>query len=1458
MENCLLACVLIGGICYIGAPHCQAAQTSFNHLYQSVQWSYQGNDVPETYWTPWLPIGAQQLTRYRIGFRFSTGTIAVKCPVKLTFTYDTTNAQSGKDLPVKVKAELLGAGYNTFESAFGLHLPNEFQVGFIGITGVPDFLPWYTLPWDLCGILGNIPGLPDALSNKVTVVCSAIENLGVNMNTKSALPLPGEAAYHDTRTLLDLKLTDFLSDSQKEQLTQDLGIKFYNGISSKLGSARMGKLLLVIRAAKNLDEAGATEFLTDKCISAAGKFTDLANITVIGDPYFKVEGVELNVLLRMYIPNGKGSGTYPLTFTSSGQEQTVTFRDITPFVKSGDKLVIVADEISYRFKLKQCLKPIVNISLFPSLPIDTYEKYVTLATARGQYNESEFKGEIPLVPSNEPIQSLRAQPGCTSAQINWTSPIVPLKGTIKVYQGNSLVKTVTENTFRPTHNNIITGLSKQTTYRFELSGATESGQTIDGGSVTTTTKENCSPREQKTTCNSLTFSTDPTASAGQTYLDFSWVTNERASTMVLVSPSPDLSANYIACVKKENGQVTQGWVTQGGLAELVTGHSIKVNNLDPGTKYYYNVVSWTYQDNNPTKDPINRIGYLSDITTSALPARPSRRVSVLHENRPVADATINVTKVGDSSYHASVVTPTNGMTQPLMLDAGKSYIFKVLNSGCYQDYTSPSLSVPANAQGELPPFTINLLAKPNVGAYVYDTAGRPIGGAGASFSGHTATTNASGYYAFGDVRPSGNVTVSISKAGYLTEQVVGKVEPCGCTRTFTLSNCVLRKNEGIIDIYVKKQDGASVPGAIVTVKKGSQILGATSTNSQGKVSMAVAFTSPQEQTLSVTATPPSSLSGADPAAETVKLAPEGRQSVYLNFIVAPPLDTQGPTVSNVSFSQPNGNTIGISFKSNEQVSTVSLEYKFPDGHIKNTPWYVYNSSLFLGNVASGYTTGISDTSLVGGEYKIRIKCKDPMGNLSETSQYDCTMFGDTSWGLKTSAVTADSITLSWNKFPYATDFAKYVLTPESGSAPFAAADITNINQTSHKLTGLLPNKTYKISLNAQAKAGWPLAAKAVLSVKTTAPIAPTINSFEPAPQKQSVNKSIKVRAQISDDDSQIKKVTLTAINKETKQQKQIATQDYNSRKIVYTKTFTIDEPGTYDLVLEVADESSKTIKTITYQVLPSGASEKEEQPEEAKKEAETKIEDRTAGTKEQPSQTKSKPGGDVSLVVGDIAEPVYARQRTTVTVTIKNHGESPLTGGRLMFYIDDKPYGSSKVVSLEPGKTADISRSFTLTNTGTSALKWEFAVPEDFIDPKPENNVVKRSVNVQLKPSTNTTSKTNTQTTAKIDIKKITIESEEKGAILLGQPLKVAVEVNATDDFAGSFAVNMELTKGKESQKFTQTVEKMKKGLNSFEWPVTKKLSEGGYYRLTIEISNTKLSLKDKFVKTFRVIEKKT
>jgi len=81
--------------------------------------------------------------------------------------------------------------------------------------------------------------------------------------------------------------------------------------------------------------------------------------------------------------------------------------------------------------------------------------------------------------------------------------------------------------------------------------------------------------------------------------------------------------------------------------------------------------------------------------------------------------------------------------------------------------------------------------------------------------------------------------------------------------------------------------------------------------------------------------------------------------------------------------------------------------------------------------------------------------------------------------------------------------------------------------------------------------------------------------------------------------------------------------------------------------------------------------------------------------------------------------------------------------------------------------------------------------------------------------------------------------------------------VNASDDFAGPLTVNMELKKGLAKQIYTRTIEKMKKGDNSFKLDLIAKGEEGSY-TLSIEILNDQLKLKDKSAKSFKVMDKQT
>ena len=1486
--------ILAGPFCGFATP------TSVPKEFPPIEWSFQGNPIPDTYWSPWVPLGTQEALRFKLGFRFSSGTMGFKCPVKLTFTYDPQQAKSGQDFHVKVKAELVSASYNTWESAFGIKLPNKIQVGFFGITGVPDILPWWDLPWDFWDLVGYAPKVG-------SLVSSAEDNIGVNTASKDALPLGTTKYYHDQRTLISVDPTTIMDayeggkwkkyQNKIDQFKTDRALKILERIPDDIFDG----MLLTVQVYKRVDRAGAQDFLIGITKKGLDQVFKLAKIACVADPYFYIDGKSLRVNVRAYITNGKGSGVYQLNFTSPGQEQEFVFRDITPFVGSGDKLVLTVDDIMYEGKVWQGLTPKLDLSLWTVDALGCGEKLVDWVHAQRDYTETDFKAEIPVLISNDIIQSMRSSPGCTSVMISWSSPVTPLKGTVNTYDGTSLVKTVTESTFRTAHNVIVPGLTPGKSYRFTIDCAGEQGQQVPAGEVTDTTRTGCPGRVESSTCGPLTLS-NPSAQAGTDYLDFTWSTNQAASSEVMISPSPDISVNYVMSIKKQSGEVVTGWADRGGPREFVTSHSMRVTALEPGTTYYYNLRSRTFENNNnETSNPLDSVGFVGQIATLPPPAPPFVRVKVQFQNTPVPNIPVEVTKTGGSTV--TFVTGSDGFTPQTLEEKGATYNYAIKNQGCYKDASISGGTVPSTATGEWSLPQITLESKAPQGAHVYDAKGLPVSGAAVTSSGKTATTDTNGYYTFGTWLPLSSTAISISKNAFITQQITGKVEQCGLTRTFTIPDCILQSGLTMLNITVKNQSGAAVNGAAVSIKEASAVMANLTANAQGKVSWTHSYTeNTQEHKLTITATPPASAKLL-PASIGVNVVGGSQQDIDVMCIPVPPPDTQAPVISDVNFNQPNSNTIGISFKSNEEVNTVSLEYKFPNGQTKNTPWYTYNSSLFLGNVAAGYKTAIGDTSIVGGVYKIRIRCKDKAGNQSESGQYDFTMFGDAVWGLKSTAVTTNSIALSWEKFPYTADFAKYTLTAASTKGG-TTAEITDINQISRTLTGLVPNTNYTINLGAQSKAGQMLAAKATLNVWTGALAAPVIRGFEPSPKGQEVNKNITVTAKITDSDSHVKKVTLRATYKDTKKESQIASQDCDTNNLNYSQTFSFNQAGIYYLTLEARDESTPTEETIEYEVLSASApSGKEEEPQKAEPSEETKSKEtqpkanklttKTKTMEEQQPETKTEPmKADASLAVSDIKEPVYAKQKVTVTVTVKNDSEAAITGGKLRFYIDYKLHGSQKTVALQSGETKNIDFSFTLSKTGTSAVKWELIVPENFNDSAPENNIVERSINVLPRPAAQAEQKvqTDAQTAAettkqiipeetktkvvqetktagtkaatklptpKIDIKNITITSEEKGAIPVGLPLTVLVDVNATDNFAGPFAVNMELKKGQEKQTFTQTIEKLEQGPNSFKWDLVKE-PQAGSYTLSIEISNAGLKLKDKSTKTFRVIEKKT
>lgn len=1164
---CVAAAVLSLGV------HAAVAETKVEHQFSPIEWSFQGKPIPETHWSPWLPLGTQQVTRMSFGFRFSSGTIAVKCPVKLTFSYDPAKAKSGCDLAIKVKAEPVSADYKTFESAFGIALPNKLQVGFFGVSGLPSFLPWWDLPWDFWDICGSLP-IPEAAGvNIPEMLVSAKNNIGVNTGDKEALPLGSTKAYHDQRDLISFDLKEVVKAHKS-----DLAVGMYNKISTLLGPDDMDELLTVIAFAKDFTtEEQAVTFLTDACGTAVEKLAGFATLALEGDPYFSVEGVRLRVEARCLIPGGKGSGVYTLYFTSSGQEQTVNFRDITPFVDQGDVLKLVVDRIGYEFRLRQGLAAKVKLSFVP-INLDTVEKVVSYTQAEKTFAESDFKLEIPLSKSDDLVQGLRVNPGYVSASVNWASPNVPLKGTVKAYDGDTLVKTVAESEFRNAHNVIVTDLQPKKSYRFAVQCATPTGLMIQAGEKTATTLASCPDRKE---VESTTIGATPSefqefklynssATPDLTSIRFTWSTNLPATTEILISPSPDLAVNYVACAVKADGSINQGWIARGAEKRIETSHTITVTGLEPGTTYYYNMRSWKHEGDDPTKNPIFGLGKVGQITTTFV-APPEVKVKVQYQNQPVADVPVLVAKAGDASFGLGISTNSGGLTAPITLERGKSYTFSVKDNAYYQDVTSSPLSVAAGATGPLSDIVLNLAPKPSPGGTVYDGQGNPLSGATVKIvgrSGYQATTDGSGRYTFENFSFTGNVSMEVSKTGHVTRQTPGRVQQIGLLRLFSADNCVLPGALANLEITVRKLMGGAVSGATVVIQEGGTQKASLTTDGQGKAVFSYNFNdnNATAHNLTIGVAP---RSGSKIIATNAQVGLVGGEQRKLEINC--PEDTQGPLIGHIQLVQTGLNILHVTFDTSEAAVTTVRHTRPPSNQSSQLTW------------TTAYAThGAADVPLtVAGTYKVQVKARDALGNESQSAQVAFSYGGPKPCQPKVVSFDKTSAVISWQKFPWPTEFRGYQF-QLSGAG--AAVPITAIDTTSRPLNQLQPATNYTVTMQVNLASGQSDAETLRFTTKSDPP---RIDGFTVTPSVAGLKQDVRVTATIVDSDSKIAWVALHGENKD-KPAFEAKYKDAPTKTVAFDKTLSFGKPGQYTIVLKTTDESGKEIeKSATVTVLQS-------------------------------------------------------------------------------------------------------------------------------------------------------------------------------------------------------------------------------------------------------------------------------
>lgn len=217
------------------------------------------------------------------------------------------------------------------------------------------------------------------------------------------------------------------------------------------------------------------------------------------------------------------------------------------------------------------------------------------------------------------------------------------------------------------------------------------------------------------------------------------------------------------------------------------------------------------------------------------------------------------------------------------------------------------------------------------------------------------------------------------------------------------------------------------------------------------------------------------------------------------YPVTPQMLIKPPTISNIEISQFNPETIEVEFKGDRQIASAALDYQMPgSSSVKSTSWL---SGLSL-QPAPGfkYTISIHEAGMPAGTYKIKVKVKDA-GNLeAQTGFIDFVLFGSSSdWGFKATPGANNTYVLTWNKYPRAGEFQKYVLgkgdqlPPTSTTAHATSYDadqikrpataqpveIANINTTTKTISS---SQLTNLTLTARSKRGNFL----------TKPIAPTV------------------------------------------------------------------------------------------------------------------------------------------------------------------------------------------------------------------------------------------------------------------------------------------------------------------------------------------------------------------------------
>ena len=810
------------------------AATETQTVTVTCKWSRRGEPSPKLHWSPWLPIpyyGA----RTRFGFRFAeTPRMNLKCPIRITATYDPAAVEPGKAFPITLTAKTLGAADYTFDSFYGIDLPNTLQIGLgAGIIGdIEISLGWWTLPVDFYFILGLIDWVP-----VVGQIGDLLEQPNIQVTTSEALPLNGETiTVADAKDLIAISLTDLFVDSkQKKAKCQELAgtiatrastlattVTKWEKLASVLQNPKTQKVL-----AKGLGKA--FDFLTAIKLSCAATYT--------------VKGNKIIVYAR------SKAGTLPenrhiFQFTSANDEETAVIR-IPVFSGESDNASTEAlnfwiDRVEYDVCVRARLEPFIMLSfqeLYRAQSEDRVQfcgRISTQTASDGAAIADQVSLSVPVL-ATRPMSAFSVGVAAHSASVCWATNGFRSKGTVTV-QGEygGIVARVHEKSFRKSHGETVTGLEPNTMYLFTVVGVSEDGTKLVTKSASKRTRAADGLETRRTyQTGGLHVRNAAVTAIGETTAMIQWNTDLDASTEVIYGRSPEYASAHVICAKRsvEAGdpptvlqEVHRGYLA--GKPVLGGDHTLVLTDLEPATKYYYSIISWTYKSKEEGQAPEDgEPWHVAEVA--------NKQFTTIGSQTPYVVAKVTTAAAGAVCPGASVTvregnraigvytTDSHGKTEPIELGWDKTFTFTanvVLHAPAVVQR-----HVTIDEDGDLGELKFAVTPLQLKGTVVDAATGDPVAGCAVTVTNAPApqptrnvTTDANGQFCLDGFFPDG-YPVQVAKAGYFAYAATCTVSPDNSTPGHTIP---LRSHKARLSVSVT-DDSQQAHAATVLIHDGA-------------------------------------------------------------------------------------------------------------------------------------------------------------------------------------------------------------------------------------------------------------------------------------------------------------------------------------------------------------------------------------------------------------------------------------------------------------------------------------------------------------------------------------------------------------------------------------------------------------------------------------------------------------